>query len=197
MKKIALALVVTIVAFTSVPAFAGGLHLELERFVSESGEVSPATATLLGTTQFGESRYGASVFALIGKGWGQFYVGPTMTLKTGGALVILGTGIGAEQGSDGLRSGSSVVVIKDKHLAVGVYETTLSDGSLGNHFYIAQYAYQASGSVRVGAYARRYSGVGPRIDVSIPGTKAGLWAAPLYDVEFGSCGGLVVGTLDF
>lgn len=118
---------------------------------------------------------GISGFALTTPTWGQFYAGPSYTLKLDGVTIAGAIGAGLETGNGGgaRYAGKVRVITKD------VFVIVIREQGSSGYWTKAVGTYKLSNVFRVGAWYQRNLGAGPYVEVHSGPAK--IWANYLFD----------------
>lgn len=172
------------------------LTLQFETLITEKDSFQPAFSVFHGI-EATDGALGGFIFALVTESYAQAYTGPSLTFPLGKeGFLQAGFGIGIEQSSapddrNPLRLGSYVYIEANQHIIALIAEIGATNKKFAEPFYYGRYAYRANEFFDFGVMARRFSGIGPRIDFWLHNPGLGVWAAPLYDPETEAWGGML------
>ena len=133
--------------------------------------------TLYGKTIKEDARFGAYFFSLLNPNWGQTYGG---ILYRPARWITLNAGVGLERDSLPWRVSAGAFMAHKKVTLLQVYEY----GGSGFWYNIVLH-YHFSDLLRAGMTFKRFYGLGPDVEISIPRSPVTLVVAPFYDFEFG------------
>ncbi len=187
MKNFLLAFVVSV--SLASPVFAQSstsFWVEEQNIVSDSGS-SPWINGLVSHKL--DEKLGIYAWFQIGEGWAQAYVGPTYSPSS---WLQVGAGVGLEQADNPERFGTFVWMGRGRCSLLSLYE----DGG-GDHWYKSEFNVKATGWLGAGAIVQHMLGVGPRVELNIPGTPVMVWGAPLYDWSTGRFNGILAARVSF
>ncbi len=175
MKKLLLILVILI---RFVPANSQTYaHFEFENvFNLKPVSLFQPQITLYGKTIGENARFGAYFFSLLNPNWGQTYGG---ILFRPANWITLNAGVGLERDSLPWRVSAGAFIAHKRVSLLQVYEY----GGSGFWYNIVLH-YQLLDFLRAGMTFKRYYGLGPDIEISIPRSPLTFTLAPFYDFEF-------------
>ncbi|QQS23285.1 hypothetical protein IPM19_01830 [bacterium] len=164
MKKITIAFVVValfvcVASVRSQEAPKNSFHGYVEPEVDSTGTARVKAFVTYG----GKTKLGAYCWGQTSEGYSQVYCGPTYSFSKG---VQVGVAVGAETVKNSLRKAGFIWTGKGRFANLLVVE---SGGS--GHWYRNQASYQASKAVSLSITSQRFSGTGPRVDVTLPKTS--------------------------
>lgn len=116
-----------------------------------------------------------SGFALVSNSWAEAYLGPNYSLKP---WLRIGCAMGLETDKHPLRLEGSIWLGKGPVFFVGIIE-----GGGTGLWYNLKAMTKLNRSICVGFMAKRYAGVGPLIQVSLPRVPVAVWVHPARDLE--------------
>ncbi len=130
-------------------------------------------------------KIGISFFSLISRsGWAEAYFGPTFSPTPNSSFSV---SAGIETGGNQFRMGSSAFIAFTPQLS---FLLVTEKGHGKDNYWYHSHLMKSYDKVSVGIMARRYNGVGPRMEVTIS-KELSFWVAPLWDFEDGKVKGVV------
>ncbi len=160
---------------SSIASAQTSARLEL-RSIYKSGAERPKFGMIGYVTHPIRWGLGVSGWLQVEEGWAEGYVGITYAPAT---WVELSASVGLEQASVPWRVAGSMWLGFDRFSSLTIVET----GGSGP-WYLSTLSVKIVDWLKAGAMIRRFDGLGPRVDITIPRTPLGLWLAYLpYDPE--------------
>jgi len=146
------------------------------RFESQNkirgGKVSPRTNLYIRSTL--NDRFILTTYTVVQNSYGEQLIGIIYTPRSW--IEIEGT-LGIETTDKPYRLETSLYLTKGRFSGFGLYDWGGSGGFWKFHGQV-----KLSSLLSASIFGRRYDGIGPRIDVSLPG-GVGFWVAGLYNTE--------------
>lgn len=175
--------------------------LDFESLSTEEDSFQPGVAAFTSITAT-DGALGGFAFALVTETYAEAYGGPSLTFDHSGVLVSVGFGIGIEQSAgvtdrNPARFGGYFLFDSDQHLFSIIGEIGLTNKDFVEPYSYARYAWHAHESFDLGLIARRYAGIGPRIDFWMHRPGLGIAVSPLYNPESESWAGMLTFTTGY
>lgn len=136
-------------------------------------------------------KFGLTFFSLISEaGWAEANFGPTFSPTPNSCFSI---SAGIETGGNKFRMATSAFIA----FKPGMHFLLVAEKGQGddNYWYHTQ-AMKSWKKISAGLMARRFNGVGPRIEIKVLEGFT-LWGAPLYDLEDGKIKGVISLAINF
>jgi hypothetical protein len=167
----------------------GQKKMEFFGQVSQEKVIPTSTINFSANKKFNE-KIGMSFFSLVSSsGWAEAYFGPTFS----GENLRFSLSAGIETGGNNFRVGMSTFIVFRPEMSF-LLIAEKGDGR-DNYWYHCQLM-KSWEKISTGMMIRRFSGVGPRIEVKVY-ENFSLWAAPLYDLDQKKIKGIVSLVVNF
>lgn len=155
---------------------ARALSIVLEDKVVEGNSVLTLTIFTVQSLKLNKIPVSVSAFSLISEEYAEGYGGLAYSPKP---WVEVGASVGMETADSPWRIAGSVWMGKEPVSLLAIYE----NGGSG-YWYKVTATVAARKWLTVGLLAKRFGGVGPIVQISIPGTPIKAYIVPAYDFEF-------------
>lgn len=174
MKKFVHIAVILICSVLAIKAHASTSWFAESQNLVQQGNFVPR-GVLSVSHGFDDSKFGIYGFSVSNPKYGEFFAGPTYRIID---WLTVGVGTGLEVARKAWRNNVFLFSSQGKHSLFANYEH-----SVGGYLYVGKYNYQALDWLGLGAIAMRFSGVGAKVELSIPSTPLILWLAPVFNPE--------------
>lgn len=171
------------------------LVVEFETLVTAEDSFRPGVAVLT-AVQASDGALGGFISSWVGETYAESYGGFSLAFPLGDGHLWTAYGIGIEQSvapddHSPLRLGAITVFESPEHLLSVQLEIGATQRNFVEPYYNFRYAWKTKDWFDFGIMARKFAGIGPRMDFWLHQPGFGIWVAPLYDPDSRALAGMI------